>query len=430
MARNLYTDSGSWLNLGNVGQLQVLDIIPVIAGSSLGVRANGVVRLSPLRRPLSMDSRLDIVAFYVPHRHVYGESFKSLIQEGVDHTTTVAGITLTEGIECLPGLSMAGTVAKWSVVPYNQIWNRYIRDPRDTYTVGEEALPGAAAVKGTSALNCRKYGYPVAHLPHVTNTGNREAVADADKIYELTVSGSKVKIDMPTLDQMRARYNTEEERSWFHRRYADIMQANWGTQLNLDADQRPRMDEMFDLWMSGYDVDGTGDANLGSFTGKAFAKLDFRLHRMFYPEHGSVWIMCVMRFPPVFKREHHYLQRIAQPTYKQIAGDAEVMAAEPPQDHNIGDFITDGANNVSIGRHPYGQWYRTHPSRVHPDYEEIAGFPLRDAPATYDEGMYKWSDYETIFANLSLRHWQVSAMVQYEFLNNVPRPKTSIYIGE
>src|SRR5438309_9432972 len=58
---------------GQIGRLITISTTPVIAGDSFEMDAVGALRLSPLRRGLAIDSTVDILTFYVPHRHVYGE---------------------------------------------------------------------------------------------------------------------------------------------------------------------------------------------------------------------------------------------------------------------------------------------------------------------------------------------------------------------
>src|SRR2546428_13065498 len=79
---------------GQIGRLITISTTPVIAGDSFEMDAFGALRLSALRRCLSIDSTVDIFTLYVPHRHVYGEQWISFMKDGVyatslptDHTT-------------------------------------------------------------------------------------------------------------------------------------------------------------------------------------------------------------------------------------------------------------------------------------------------------------------------------------------------------
>src|SRR5207253_5493925 len=49
-------------------------------------RSSDLLRLSPLRRGLAIDSTVDIFTFYVPHRHVYGEQWIKFMKDGVNAT--------------------------------------------------------------------------------------------------------------------------------------------------------------------------------------------------------------------------------------------------------------------------------------------------------------------------------------------------------
>src|SRR5690606_39668695 len=68
---------------GQIGRLITISTTPVIAGDSFEMDAVGALRLSPLRRGLAIDSTVDILTFYVPHRHVYGEQWIKFMTDGV-----------------------------------------------------------------------------------------------------------------------------------------------------------------------------------------------------------------------------------------------------------------------------------------------------------------------------------------------------------
>src|SRR5258706_101185 len=69
-----------------IGRLITISTTPVIAGDSFEMDAVGAIRLSPLRRGLSIGSTVDIFTFYVPHRHVYGEQWIKFMKDGANAT--------------------------------------------------------------------------------------------------------------------------------------------------------------------------------------------------------------------------------------------------------------------------------------------------------------------------------------------------------
>src|SRR5438046_8810228 len=69
---------------GQIGRLITISTTPVIAGDSFEMDAVVALRLSPLRRGLAIDSTVDIITFYVPDRHVYGEQRVKFANDGVN----------------------------------------------------------------------------------------------------------------------------------------------------------------------------------------------------------------------------------------------------------------------------------------------------------------------------------------------------------
>ena len=69
---------------GMIGRLKTVSWTPVIAGDSFELDAVGALRLSPLRRGLAIDSKVDFFTFYIPHRHVYGDKWIQFMRDGVN----------------------------------------------------------------------------------------------------------------------------------------------------------------------------------------------------------------------------------------------------------------------------------------------------------------------------------------------------------
>src|SRR5215472_19381049 len=69
---------------GQIGRLITISTTPVIAGDSFEMDVVGALRLSPFRRGLAIDSTVDIITFYVTHRHFYGEQWIKFMKDGVN----------------------------------------------------------------------------------------------------------------------------------------------------------------------------------------------------------------------------------------------------------------------------------------------------------------------------------------------------------
>src|SRR5260370_32915625 len=71
---------------GQIGRLITISTTPGIAGDSFDMDALGALRLSPLRRGLSIYSTFDIFTFYFPHRHFFCEKWIYFLTGGVNFT--------------------------------------------------------------------------------------------------------------------------------------------------------------------------------------------------------------------------------------------------------------------------------------------------------------------------------------------------------
>src|SRR6056300_1822350 len=74
------------------------------------------------------------------------------------------------------------------------------------------------------------------------------------------------------------------------------------------------------LWASGYDVDGTDQTSLGQFSGRVQQTYKHSVPRFFVPEHGTMFTLALVRFPPTSSKEIQYLNAKGALTYTDIAG--------------------------------------------------------------------------------------------------------------
>ncbi len=426
MQRELIDLSHYSFQCGEIGRLQTQAVIPVVAGDSFSVNLEGVFRLSPLRRNLTLDCMVDCFALYVPHRHIYGSDWTDFILQGIDETVTFTpGPSPAGNFPSYLGVPLggfgAGTIPLWYTNGYNNIWNRYFRDPSDT-----GGFHDATYLEPTA--NGRLYGSNCCYPKTIWSAGiNPAGAPDAsDKDVPAVTT-----MDILDLAQIQGRYKSELQRQYFGQRYTDMMKEGWGTGVNIDADQRPELCYRKTEWLSGYDVDGTDDASLGSFSGKSASIIQMNMPRKFFKENGTFWIMSLLRFPAVHERETHYLTKRNNPTYKEWAGDPTIMEQEAPQNLSVSDLFGLSSSGTTLGLSPFGQYYRTHPNLVHPQYTTVQGFPfLKTIPTTWVESTYySTAEYATTFQTSQLGNWQSQSRISVSALRNIITAKTSIFAG-
>ena len=182
---------------------------------------------------------------------------------------------------------------------YIQIWNEYFRDPRRLRT-SQLSITTLRIWKLTAAYGT---GIPItgevkiirhAGMPPTKPNDNRKRRTlrlRRNKPPTTEVDATGDRFDIHELAKVTARYNSESERAWFGKRYRDVMQNQFGMKINVDADQRPTLLARETMSLSGYDVDGTADATLGTYAGKSLADVRFNMRRKLMPEHGTVWVL-------------------------------------------------------------------------------------------------------------------------------------------
>src|SRR5262249_57085100 len=68
-------------------------------------------------------------------------------------------------------------------------------------------------------------------------------------------------------------------------------------------------------------VDGTDQTSLGQFSGRVQQTYKHSVPRFFVPEHGTMFTLALVRFPPTATKEIQYLNAKGALTYTDIAGD-------------------------------------------------------------------------------------------------------------
>src|SRR5437764_525446 len=113
---------------------------------------------------------------------------------------------------------------------------------------------------------------------------------------------STTSIDIMDLQAAYANLHTDQERDYFMQRYHDVI-SSFGGKTSYDADNRPLLVMRSNLWASGYDVDGTDQTSLGQFSGRVQQTYKHSVPRFFVPEHGTMFTLALVRFPPTATKE-------------------------------------------------------------------------------------------------------------------------------
>lgn len=381
-SRHSYDLDSYIASVGKVGRLQTLQCLPVIAGDSMQIDFIGALRMSPLRRVVSMDAQLKLFAFYIPHRHIYS-NWVDWLKAGFDNDVSLADhnnpAATTGGLGYLPA-SKRMTMPAWLPNGYNQIWNEYFRIPAQDDTPGEVPTDLDGFLTGTDA---REYGARIARLPNIFSTG----ATNIPTTQNISTAGDN--LSLLDLAEGKAKYTSSIDRDYFAERYRDLIDKVFsGGMVNTDADQRPTLLGTETKWVSGYDVDGTADENLGEYTGKSQCMVKMNLPTRFFQEHGSIWILAALRYPPILAQEAHVLTDANHfEDYTFASGDPATQDAQASIELKLGDVTDIGSapGATTIGYHPNYQYLRQQPNNIHPKFldtdssGDTLGYPFTDA---------------------------------------------------
>lgn len=411
-----------------MGALYGIAMIPILPGDLITLQMDGLFRLASLRNHMTIDAKTDIFAFYVPHRHIYGDDWLNFIRQGVDESITFTSVSLTGGAvqQYIPYCNDQTDIPLWCLAGYNRIFNRYFRLPTDSSSILADTDFVALADSEQ-----RDYGRKILRMKTPWSTPNlgTEVTADDSKIE--VQSGSPDFIDLLDIKKIRAQYKTELERDFFNIRYSDIVDNVWKGSANIDADERPELIMRTSHPISGYDIDGQSGAEFGQFVGKGMSNASFGFRRRFFPEHGTLWILGTVRFPTVHNLEIHRLTKNLNPDYNFWAADPTTVEQIPPEDLELDEWLFGGGAS-SIGTVPYGQHYRHMPNRIAGKYRDLAGFPfLKTAFTTANQALYHQSaDYDDSFQSPNkLGHWTLQAGLMVDAIRSYPTTRQSIYAG-
>ncbi|UOF79417.1 major capsid protein [Microviridae sp.] len=428
--RFLYDHSGYVATVGKCGRLQTAFTRYVVAGSTVDITYATNLRLSPLVRPMYADVHVHIAAYFQPMRHIYGSDWTNFILQGQDESVTFTTRTLASGRnECLGQHYNSGdTIPLWAPQIYINIFNNYYILPGDTKIAANvfDSLNHAIDDRMDYGFQC---GWPDA-LPWNTIVLSEVTTAD----YRVALTDTNTTLDLLNVEEMKGRLTTERAREWYAPaaglRYRDIMRYTYGNSVNTDADARPELLGVSEEMLSGFDINATDLAGLGTVGGKSVGQFGLNIPPKFFPEHGVIFVMLLVRFQSLHDKETCYFGQKSNPTYKEISGDPEICSHQAPVTNNTSEWIK-GVTLTSAGIMPFGQQFRYGHNRIHQRYRELTGHPFCSADLSDIEHVkYQYSgQWDSVFQSTEAAHWNAQGWADVMVKSVVPPPMVGVFSG-
>lgn len=422
-SRNTFDLSHFVFDCGEIGRIKTLSHTNVLPGDSISIDALGSLRLSPLRRGLSIDSKVDVCTFYVPYRHIFGDDWIDFIKKGssavLSSVTENCGVHDNSSRSNYLGFNNGGNgkVPKWLSRSYLNIFNNYYKVPTDKdLTQTPDTFTDKQAHFGLAAC-------------HLESIWSAPLAYDTPDSRSMSVAGDS--LDIMKLKTEFAALNTQQERDLFMSRYRDIID-DFGGYVNTDADNRPTLLMRTEFWASGYDVDGTAQSTMGQFSGRVQQSWRHSVPKFFVPEHGVIMTLALVRFPPIHNYERPWLTNFDTLSYYELAGDSDIVSNMPPVSVPIKDIITNGSASNRF-KMAYAQWYRYCPNYVNYRYAELEGYPFIEKPIICNQSA-DWTSqayvepqyYDSMFETMQLAHWNIQSRFNVNVERFLPTTRTSV----
>src|SRR2546428_243013 len=133
-------------------------------------------------------------------------------------------------------------------------------------------------------------------------------------------------------------FDTDLERDYFMLHYLDVISSFLGI-TSYEVDNHPLFVMRSILWASYSCVDGVYQTSLGQFSGRVQQTYKHSVPRFFVPEHGTMFTLALVRFPPTATKEIQYLNAKGALTYTDIAGDPVLYGNLPPREISMKDVF-------------------------------------------------------------------------------------------
>lgn len=237
-------------------------------------------------------------------------------------------------------------------------------------------------------------------------------------------------------------FKRDQQDEWAVNYADDILRGRFGGRMNTDADPRPDIVAHTTQRLSGFNVYGTAAETARGVTGRYEGYVSHGWRRRFFPEHGSLWTVMVVRFPEIAVQEQHYLANKPTATYKEFACDPDVLDTELPVQVDASDFFNWADPADWSGYCPYGEWFRSQPNVVSKAWTgqqtttQGIGYPVRpDNPSSLvgasmqcaTQSGHAFENDNAFYGSTELNQFNVTGKTEMDCFRCAPSAWSSIY---
>ena len=416
-------DKSCWnIKAGDLGRLQVLNLMPVFPGDRIDYQAQIDFRMSPMHRQLTVPAQVDLFTAYQPSWQIYndgtgGQYWADWLQsEGSEHdlprvdlapkaVTGRTGVRSWGNLRAMPFQTRtSGESEIWPYVMYCNVWNRYCRPLRQ----GIEERPAGSI--NANVFSISKWapatrdddinGFQVRRLPMLWTIGHEDNLhaqgsdpgvnrgpSQFNAAQLTSESTDEVFINMIDFGKQKADYDRAFTDEYLAEWYTDHIKQRWGMNLGASSGVDPHpLILSHDIYNTdGFNIESTnfGDSEEPSqIEGRNQTLMQHGLgSKWMAPEHGYLMTFACVRFPQIWAQElPFWLKSEHANNYLFAAGDPLRVSKEPNYRLRLPDISTYTGAGRHFGYVPWGEWHRYQPNMCDDYYGRETGFPILKEP--------------------------------------------------
>lgn len=399
-----------------------------------------LVRLSPLKRALIQDLRVEAYLFYVPHRLVW-DKFETFVEVGPLGSSANSGFQGGTAAVSPPLLSTikvngddelfmprAKQGTPYNALrrrAYNLVYNEYLRDEQAALITADTELPTG----GQLVAPLRNWVTLLRLSPDLGISAEASVTFDTQ-----SATAAVAHVDYSEILRARAEYRAQQMRSFYGTRYHDILRS-YGIRTNYQMLQRPEIVARARSKAHVSDVVETDSAGLGKLAGYGIDAIRVRMRRRSFPEHGTLLGLMWIRPDIMDEAFTDYMvksNRVFEDFYDPF------MGILPPTAIQVRDVFDNAAAAVDqnvLGYAPHYEWLRKPQNRLRTGMDEWYTNPWRKSdgsiPASWADlqTFGHATDADTLFSDTTYGHFQVRASNRFSKISLVPRSGVSVLPG-
>lgn len=353
---------GLTLKTGKIGRVNCIRQQILLPGEMANLDIQGSIKLESLRERDTLRINAHLGVFATPIRWLWA-GWPDYIKDGPAGGTGIPMEIISRLDAFGIGAFASGggfNIPQWWQAACLKVYNEWYKWPEDA-DITSWGPDGPAAVPLQAAWSRARYDTD----PSSTDD------------YEVA---SGTEFDVRDLAQKQARFRSAMERDVLsYNRYMELISEMFDSNGSREVDQVPRKVAEVEVGVNPRDLPATDGASLGQWQSLFDFNVDHQEKGIVCPEHCILSYFLTIRFAPVIEGRAPFAS--AGISWEESVGDAEMIAASPPEQITIGSIAAEN-NGTVLGQMPAGWRWRAGHDVIGTRIDQRNSFPYMENPTT------------------------------------------------